>query len=275
MDAFKLLTNTLIECNNGAFVIDLISEPSKEQMQKLIEGSGNPESEMRQVNSSAGLAVNFWRAYELSHPESRVEFEWKKQVPLKRGIPANIDVVVRDSDKISFIESKFLEPYYSGNETPRSSYLEASKYSKATEPAQRWVELFTQAESFQGYNVVQLCRHLLAIYKDIRKCPKDYEKRKVQLCSVTWKMPEPFLSLFTEEYQNAFIEKTRPLAKRVTRLHASTGYSATSGNNFLYFHHLKKNKKTAKVVRFQVDYYLTKIKPHIPSGHTVRTEKQT
>ena len=40
-------------------------------------------------------------------------------------------------------------------------------------------------------------------------------------------------------------------------------------------HHLKKNKKTAKVVRFQVDYYLTKIKPHIPSGHTVRTEKQT
>ena len=35
------------------------------------------------------------------------------------------------------------------------------------------------------------------------------------------------------------------------------------------------HKKTAKVVRFQVDYYLTKIKPHIPSGHTVRTEKQT
>jgi len=209
MDAFKLLTNKLIECNNGAFVIDLISEPSKEQMQKLIEGSGNPESEMHQVNSSAGLAVNFWRAYELSHPESRVEFEWKKQVPLKRGIPANIDVVVRDSDKISFIESKFLEPYYSGNETPRSSYLEASKYSKTTEPAQRWVELFTQAESFQVYNVVQLCRHLLAIYKDMRKCPKDYEKRKVQLCSVTWKMPEPFLSLFTEEYQNAFIEKNR------------------------------------------------------------------
>lgn len=34
-------------------------------------------------------------------------------------------------------------------------------------------------------------------------------------------------------------------------------------------------EKTAKVVRFQVDYYLTKIKPHIPSGHTVRTEKQT
>ena len=43
----------------------------------------------------------------------------------------------------------------------------------------------------------------------MRKCPKDYEKRKVQLCSVTWKMPEPFLSLFTEEYQNAFLEKNR------------------------------------------------------------------
>lgn len=209
MDAYKVLTNTLIDLNNGSFVIELISEPSKEQMQRLIEGSGNPESEMRQVNSSAGLAVNFWRAYELSHPESKVEFEWKKQVPLKRGIPANIDVVVRESDKITFIESKFLEPYYSGNEVPRVSYLEASKYSKTTAPAQRWVDLFTQAEHFQIYNVVQLCRHLLAIYKDMRKSPKDYEKKQVQLCSVTWKMPDEFISLFTEEYQNAFIERNR------------------------------------------------------------------
>ena len=78
MDFYKLLTDKLICLNNGSIVTDLICEPTKEQLQGLCEGSGNPEAEMRLVNSSAGLAVNFWRAYELCKPEAIVEFEWKK-----------------------------------------------------------------------------------------------------------------------------------------------------------------------------------------------------
>lgn len=103
MDAYKLLTESLIEFR-GPFLIGLICQPSEDQMQALKEGSGNPESEMRQINSSAGLAVNFWRAYELCHPDSVVEFEWQKQRPLRYGRPANIDVVVREQDTITFIE---------------------------------------------------------------------------------------------------------------------------------------------------------------------------
>ncbi|MBQ3944248.1 MAG: hypothetical protein II670_01385, partial [Alphaproteobacteria bacterium] len=168
MDAYKLLTEKLTSINQS-FVIDLICQPTKEQMIKLKEGSGNPEAEMRQVNSSAGLAVNYWRAYELCHTNVEVEFEWKKQIPLRHGRKANIDVVVHKNNSTVFIESKFLEPYYSDNECPRDAYLDETKYSKITQDkASSWVDLFTKAkEDFKYYNVTQLCRHLLAIHKDM------------------------------------------------------------------------------------------------------------
>ncbi len=198
MDAYKLLTERLIECGNP-FLIGLICQPSEAQMLALKEGSGNPESEMRQINSSAGLAVNFWRAYELCHPGSSVEFEWQKQRPLRHGRPANIDVVVREHDTITFIESKFLEPYYSGNETPRDAYMFASKYSKNTKDSPlSWIDLFSKAKDFKYYNVTQLCRHLLAISKDMWKCPRFYENKEVKLCSITWDMPDGFTDMFDD-----------------------------------------------------------------------------
>lgn len=144
------LKKRLIEFNKGNEVIDLICQPTEEQREALSKGSGNPDSEMEQVNSSAGLAVNYWRAYELCHPDSSVEFEWKKQKPLKRGIPANIDVVVREKDKMMFIESKFLEPYYSRNAPLAKSYVEPDKYSEETGPAEPWVELFSEAKTMSS-----------------------------------------------------------------------------------------------------------------------------
>lgn len=116
MDNYKILTDKLTSLNQGSFVTELVCIPTDEQRDKLKKGSGNPEAEMRQVNSSAGLAVNYWRAYELCHPNATIEFEWKERVPLKSGRPANVDVVVREEGRTIFIESKFLEPYYSGNE---------------------------------------------------------------------------------------------------------------------------------------------------------------
>ena len=164
MDYHKLLTDKLVSLNNGSIVTDLICTPTEHQIHSLLEGSGNPEAEMWQVNSSAGLAVNFWRAYELCHPESTVEFEWKKTVPLKRGIPANIDAVVRTDIVEDFYESKFLEPYYSNNEIPRDSYFDETKYSSYTKDnAASWVELFKKSSEFQYYNVTQLFRHLLEV----------------------------------------------------------------------------------------------------------------
>lgn len=200
MDNYNLLTDKLKSLNGGLITTNLICEPTEEQMNRLIEGSGNPEAEMRQVNSSAGLAVNYWRAYEMCHKDASVEFEWKKRKPLQYGIPANIDVVIREKNHVWFVESKFLEPYYSGNEMPVDSYEDVSKYSSYTKDSpESWVTLFQNAKSFQYYNVTQLCRHLLAITKDIQKDSKQYRGKEVMLISAVWDMPNSFLMLFADE----------------------------------------------------------------------------
>lgn len=200
MDNYNILTDKLKSLNGGLITTNLICEPTDEQMKRLKEGSGNPEAEMKQVNSSAGLAVNYWRAYEMCHNDASVEFEWKKRRPLQYGTPANIDVVIREKNHVWFVESKFLEPYYSGNETPVDSYEDVSKYSSNTKDApESWVALFRSTKSFQYYNVTQLCRHLLAISKDIIKTPRYYRGKDVMLISAVWDMPDSFLRLFTDE----------------------------------------------------------------------------
>lgn len=215
------LKKRLIEFNKGNEVIGLICQPTEEQKEALRKGSGNPVSEMEQVDSSAGLAVNYWRAYELCHPDSSVEFEWKKRKPLKKyGSTANIDVVVREKNKMTFIESKFLEPYYSENDSLVESYMKADKYSKKTGPAEPWVELFSEAKKFKIYNVVQLCRHLLAIYKDMMITPEDYVQKTVTLLSVTWEMTDAFLNdYFTDKEKAESVERTKCISEESARCH--------------------------------------------------------
>lgn len=214
------LKKRLIEFNKGNEVIGLICQPTEEQKEALRKGSGNPVSEMEQVDSSAGLAVNYWRAYELCHPGSSVEFEWKKRKPLKYGSTANIDVVVREKDRITFIESKFLEPYYSENDHLVESYVETDKYSKKTGPAEPWVELFSEAQKFKIYNVVQLCRHLLAIYKDMMITSEDYVQKTVTLLSVTWEMTDAFLNdYFTDKEKAESVECAKRISEESARCH--------------------------------------------------------
>ena len=202
------MTDTLISLNGGSLVTDLICMPTESQLQCLYKGDGNPEAEMRQVNSSAGLAVNFWRAYELCNPQASVEFEWKKMVPLRRGRRANIDAVVRTFHTEDFYESKFLEPYYSNNEIPKDSYFDESKYSSYTkDSAHSWVELFKRSSEFQYYNVTQLIRHLLAISKHMWKNPKYYCDKQVNLISVVWDMPDSFAAMYEGEIENALIQR--------------------------------------------------------------------
>lgn len=222
MDYYKLLTDKLVLLNDGSSVTNLICNPTIEQLQSLQESSGNPEAEMRQVNSSAGLAVNFWRAFELCHPEVAVEFEWKEVVPLKRGRPVNIDSVVRTCHSVDFYESKFLEPYYSNNEIPRDSYFDEPKYSLCTKYSVcSWIEIFKKSSEYQYYNVTQLIRHLLAVYKHMLKNPKYYCEKNVNLISVIWDMPDSFAALFEEAVEKAFIQRRsiiRSEAERCERL---------------------------------------------------------
>lgn len=218
MDFYKLLTEKLICLNNDSITKDLICAPTQEQMQSLMKGSGNPEAEMRQVNSSAGFAVNFWRAYELCHYDATVEFEWKKVVPLRWGRPANIDVVLRCCNVEDFYESKFLEPYYSNNETPKDSYFDESKYSSYTkDSASSWVKLFKKSSEFKYYNVTQLIRHLLAVSKHMWRNPKYYCNKKVNLISVVWDMPDSFIMMFEAAVAEALIQRREIVREEAER----------------------------------------------------------
>ena len=70
--------------------------------------------------------------------------------------------------------------------------------------------MFSIAKEFKYYNVTQLCRHLLAISKDMWERPRFYEKKTVKLCSVTWDMPDGFTDIFVDEViaEFAFRRKT-------------------------------------------------------------------
>jgi len=207
MDNFTLLKNALIRNNGGNINSSLLVSLTDTQLNHLITSSGSAESEMRQVNSSTGLAVNFWRALELSSNGLAVDFEWKKRKPLRYGEPANIDVVCQSADRISYIESKYLEPYYSGNEYPSLSYLHDHYYTKNTkDSASSWISLFEKASSFKLYNVVQLSRHLLAICQDIWRNPEYYHGKQVDLLSVTWEMTESFVQILP--FQSDFADRT-------------------------------------------------------------------
>ena len=84
------------------------------QEKKLIEGNGqsNP-NEYKQINSSTGLAVNYYKILEDTGKIEDLWFEDKVEKPLhiKGGKPANIDVSYKKDGKKFYIESKFLEPY--------------------------------------------------------------------------------------------------------------------------------------------------------------------
>lgn len=212
-----LLTERLTECGEPLYT-KLICPPSREQMAALREGDGNPEAEMRQINSSAGLAVTFWRAYELSHLSSTVEFERKMQVPLEHSRLANIDVVVREKGSVTFIESKFLEPYYSENETPRNAYFDTSRYFPITENfPQLCVELFKKASEFKYYNTTQLCRHLLAIVNEMYEHPESYGQKNVRLWSLIWEMPDDFTDIFIDEIQSVFAARKEAIREEAHR----------------------------------------------------------
>lgn len=189
------------------YAVPLFAEPTEKQLEQLKLGDGNPIAEMHQINSSAGLAFNFYKLYE--HAKSiEVNFEDKVAKPLRirGGRKANLDVSYSLDGTQYYIESKFLEPYYSKCEHNTCSYynkdkqgndvdnykfsqkeeetalwLELSEHEKAL-----WLELLEHEKDFQYYDFPQLYRHLLAIRR------KHNKQGKVVLQSVSWKMTDTF-----------------------------------------------------------------------------------
>lgn len=183
------------------YVVQLLAEPTKEQLEQLKNGDGNPIAEMYQINSSAGLAFNYYKLFEKQkqkeNKDFKVNFEVKVAKPLclknKGGKYANLDVSYCLGDEQYYIESKFLEPYYSKCKPNTCSYYNKNKqggevdnYRFPEEETNAWFKLLDHEQEFQYYDFPQMYRHLLAIRR------KHNKVGRVVLQSVSWKMTDTF-----------------------------------------------------------------------------------
>ena len=178
--------------------IEPIINLSLAQEKKLKQGDGqsNP-NEYKQINSSTGLAVNYYKILEDTGKIEDLWFEDKVEKPLqiRGGRPANIDVSYKRNGKKYYVESKFLELYYSGNEHNRESYFNKENYDVPEKDKEAWHCLFVDAQKYKLYNFSQLCRHLLAIW---RKHSNDTDLQIV-FQSVTWEMSDLFINRIDDE----------------------------------------------------------------------------
>ena len=182
--------------NNPVYHVAPLVKLTKEQNYILTEGDGQTEDQYKQINSSTGLAVNYYKLLEELGAITDLVFENKIAKPLNKGGRfANLDVSYNRDGILYFVESKFLEPYYSGNETIKDSYLDVSKYPIEVEDnKEEWRKLFLQSTEFVYYNFSQLCRHLLALYRYTHGIKGSlYNGEKVVLQSVTWEMTPQFM----------------------------------------------------------------------------------
>ncbi|MBQ8936401.1 MAG: hypothetical protein IJ066_01535 [Bacteroidaceae bacterium] len=192
--------------------IEPIIPLSSEQEKKLKEGDGqsNP-NEYMQINSSTGLAVNYYKILENTGKIKDLVFEDKVAIPLIKGVkPANLDVSYKRDGKIYYVESKFLEPYYSGNEHNRDSYFDTNRYDVPEKDKEDWLNLFSDAQKYKLFNFSQLCRHLMAIWR------KHHEDKHFSFVfqSVTWRMSDQFINkLDDEELRESFISRRSAIEK--------------------------------------------------------------
>ena len=205
--SMKLLTD-LIHCEykksniqisvktNPVYHVSPLINLTSEQQKILSDGDGQTEDQYKQINSSTGLAVNYYKILEELASITDLNFENKIAKPLNKGGRfANLDVSYKKNGVLYYVESKFLEPYYSGNETIKDSYLDISKYPvEVEENKEEWRNLFNKASEFEYYNFSQLCRHLLALYRYTHGIKgSEYKGEQVVLQSVTWEMTPQFM----------------------------------------------------------------------------------
>ena len=97
-------------------------------LNSIKESDGKAFQQLKQINSSAALAVYYHLM--LNYSTENLCFEEKVAVPLTRAQrKANLDVKYEgisgpEVDSLVFVESKFLEPYYSRNEINSLSYFD-------------------------------------------------------------------------------------------------------------------------------------------------------
>ena len=205
MDFTKLLKNayknggiTITSKRTTIYYIESIIKLPKEVEEHLLKGDGQKNrNEYKQINSSTGLAVNYYKILEDTGNIEKLQFEEKVEKPLKikGGRKANLDVAYKREGKQYYIESKFLEPYYSGNEHNTESYFKKEYYDVPDNDKDAWYALLLDAQNYKIYNFSQLCRHLMAIWRK----HKEDKQLKIVFQSVIWKMTDKFIENIDNE----------------------------------------------------------------------------
>ena len=154
-----------------------------EKYKEQLKGSdGYSWGQIRKINSSAALAVY----YHIMLNPQELCFEKKVAVPLTESSQeANLDVKYKDGEETDYVESKFLEPFYSRNEDVNMSYLEQKRYPNMSEEEKnKWKELIIDSQKYRFYNFTQLCRHLMALYR----CQHEGSDKmtKIKLIALSW-----------------------------------------------------------------------------------------
>ncbi|MCQ2262860.1 MAG: hypothetical protein MJZ70_01115 [Bacteroidales bacterium] len=216
------------------YAVPLFAEPTEKQLEQLKLGDGNPIAEMHQINSSTGLAFNYYKLYELEirkrHNCFEVNFEDKVAKPLRirGGRKANLDVSYSLDGTQYYIESKFLEPYYSEckhntcsyyNKDKQGNDVDNYKFSKKEEETALWLELsehetalWLELSEHEKALWLELLEHEKALWLELLEHEKDFQyydfpqlyrhllairrehnkQGKVVLQSVSWKMTDTF-----------------------------------------------------------------------------------
>ena len=214
---------------NPVYHVSPLINLTSEQQKILSDGDGQTEDQYKQINSSTGLAVNYYKILEELASITDLNFENKIAKPLNKGGRfANLDVSYKKNGVLYYVESKFLEPYYSGNETIKDSYLDISKYPvEVEENKEEWRNLFNKASEFEYYNFSQLCRHLLALYRYTHGIKgSEYKGEQVVLQSVTWEMTPQFMKKLDQK-------NSIDMQKRIEQLQAEANKCQETFNSFI------------------------------------------
>ena len=163
----------------------LIAYPSTDVWNEMIANNSTVLSEIHKLNSSTSLAINY---HEMLAAERRVKvkYEVPTAVPLfaYRGRSAVIDARYTWKNTTYYVESKFLEPYYSSTHPVREAYFEEKHYKDAT-IAKKWIEML---------------KHLLALY---RLQPSG----KIVLQNLIWKPTDSFFSVMKSKRSVSYLKK--------------------------------------------------------------------
>lgn len=270
MDFTKLLKNayknggiTTESKTTTIYYIEPIIKLPKEVEEHLLKGDGQKnKNEYKQINSSTGLAVNYYKILEDTGNIEKLRFEEKVEKPLKikGGRKANLDVAYKREGKQYYIESKFLEPYYSGNEHNTESYFKKEFYDVPDNDKDAWYTLLVDAQNYKIYNFSQICRHLMAIWRK----HKEDKQLKIVFQSVMWKMTEKFIENTDNEEDKEVLrsriividEEAKSAKSRIDKFLADIGWKNITFESVYYNDILEDISSSKYCSEFKQRYFL-------------------